>query len=121
MPSREAGDWPACSDAAEESGLDPLSLIHIYSIAFWDSTHGIVLGDPIPDESGQLKFQLLLTTDGQSWTPIPPSQLPRALDGEGAFAASNRCLAILPSNDPNIWFASGGKRARVFHLSLIHI
>jgi len=85
------------------------------SIAFWDSTHGIVLGDPIPDESGQLKFQLLLTTDGQSWTPIPPSQLPRALDGEGAFAASNRCLAILPSNDPNIWFATGGKRARVFH------
>ncbi|MGA2645203.1 MAG: hypothetical protein ABSF15_10850 [Candidatus Sulfotelmatobacter sp.] len=85
------------------------------SIAFWDSTHGIVLGDPIPDEIGQLKFQLLLTTDGQSWTPIPPSQLPRALDGEGAFAASNRCLAILPNNDPNIWFASGGKRARVFH------
>ena len=85
------------------------------AIAFWDPTHGIVLGDPIPDNSGQLKFQLLLTTDGQSWTPVPPSQLPPALVGEGAFAASNTCLAILPNNDPNIWFATGGKAARVFH------
>ncbi|MGA7475168.1 MAG: hypothetical protein WCD48_01680 [Candidatus Sulfotelmatobacter sp.] len=85
------------------------------SIAFWDPTHGIVLGDPISDNSGQLKFQLLLTTDGQSWTPVPPSQLPPALVGEGAFAASNTCLAILPNNDPNIWFATGGKAARVFH------
>src|SRR5208282_2691550 len=50
------------------------------SIAFWDPTHGIVLGDPIPDDSGQLKFQLLITADGQSWTPIPPSQLPPALE-----------------------------------------
>jgi photosystem II stability/assembly factor-like uncharacterized protein len=84
------------------------------SIVFWDPTHGIVLGDPIPDDSGQLKFQLLVTTDGQSWAPIPPSQLPPALEGEGAFAASNTCLAIL-NNDPNIWFATGGKAARVFH------
>jgi len=84
------------------------------SIAFWDPTHGIVLGDPIADDSGKLKFQLLITTDGQSWTPIPPAQLPPALEGEGSFAASNSCIAILP-NDPNIWFATGGKVARVFH------
>jgi photosystem II stability/assembly factor-like uncharacterized protein len=145
------------------------------SIAFWDKTHGIVLGDPIPDDSGTPKFQLLMTDDGQSWTPIPPAQLPPALEGEAAFAASNTCLAILrttdaappsrviasaardlgvPSTtnaadnsappsaqpspvqssksgasaprqppekdgasapDPNIWFATGGKAARVFH------
>jgi photosystem II stability/assembly factor-like uncharacterized protein len=84
------------------------------SIAFWDPNHGIVLGDPIPDESGQLKFQLLITTDGQSWTYVPTAQLPPALEGEGAFAASNTCLSILP-NDPNIWFATGGSAARVFH------
>ncbi|MGA3348043.1 MAG: hypothetical protein ABSC33_03420 [Candidatus Sulfotelmatobacter sp.] len=87
------------------------------SIAFWDSTHGIVLGDPIPDESGQLKFELLITQDGKSWTPIPAAQLPPALQGEGAFAASNTCLAILPSPDHNIWFATGGSAARVFHFS----
>ena len=87
------------------------------SIAFWDPTHGVVLGDPIAEESGQLKFQLLITNDGKTWTPIPSSPLPPALEGEGAFAASNTCLAILPKDDPNIWFASGGKVARVFHSS----
>ncbi|HEV3306870.1 MAG TPA: hypothetical protein VGZ91_10565 [Candidatus Sulfotelmatobacter sp.] len=85
------------------------------SIAFWDSTHGIVLGDPVPDDSGQLKFQLLITSDGQTWAPIPSSQLPPAIEGEGAFAASNSCLALLPGSDSNIWFATGGKVARVFH------
>ena len=143
------------------------------SMAFWDNTHGIILGDPIPDETGALKFELLITDDGQIWTPIPPAQVPPALEGEAAFAASNTCLAILrtadaaaphrviPSAardhglsgttiaadntapppaqpwksgasaprsapekegasapaepDPNIWFATGGKAARVFH------
>jgi len=109
------------------------------SMAFWNPTHGVVLGDPIPDESGQLKVELLLTADGKTWRPIPPSQLPPAKEGEGAFAASNTCIAILPDAwwkrgsygprealrdvgapqpevlDWNIWFATGGKAARVFH------
>jgi photosystem II stability/assembly factor-like uncharacterized protein len=114
------------------------------SMAFWNSTHGIVLGDPIPDQTskdtGKLKFELLITDDGKTWTQIPPTQLPPALESEAAFAASNTCLAILlktsspvPSKsstsaprkpgeeegasapDPNIWFATGGKSARVFH------
>ena len=146
------------------------------SMVFWDPTHGIVLGDPIPDETGKetghLKFELLITNDGKTWTQIPPSQLPPALEGEAAFAASNSCLALLPNQpvmptskngvipseardpgfadatntagpvvgppaqpsnsgasasreptekdaasapDPNIWFATGGKAARVFH------
>jgi photosystem II stability/assembly factor-like uncharacterized protein len=136
------------------------------SMVFWDPSHGIVLGDPIPDESGKPKFELLITTDGQTWTPIPPARLPPAIEGEGAFAASNTCLAILPNRivtpspqtlvipseardpgvagtadalasttpptqprkpgeengalapqgfDSNIWFATGGKAARVFH------
>jgi photosystem II stability/assembly factor-like uncharacterized protein len=66
------------------------------SMVFWDSTHGIVLGDPIPDDSGKPKFELLLTDNGQTWHAIPPSQLPPASEGEGAFAASNTCIAILP-------------------------
>lgn len=114
------------------------------SMAFWNPTHGIVLGDPIPDEKGKLHFEILQTDDGQSWRPIPPSQLPEALEGEGAFAASNSCIAILLASDSgassaveeprvsaalgseetgasapaaagNIWFATGGKVARVFH------
>jgi photosystem II stability/assembly factor-like uncharacterized protein len=153
------------------------------SMAFWDSKHGIVLGDPIPDDSAngdksQLHFEILTTDDGQNWHQTPSSQLPPALEGEGAFAASNTCIAILqktaiavsqnfvipsgarnllsangtnawegpnplttqlwksgplgprmdvpddgasapesatPSSDSNIWFATGGKTARVFH------
>ena len=96
------------------------------SMVFWDSKHGIVLGDPIPDDKGKLHFELLETEDGQSWHAIPPSQLPEANEGEGSFAASNSCIAILKvaqlgssstagSADPNVWFATGGKVARVFH------
>lgn len=85
------------------------------SIAFWDATHGIALGDPVADESGKLKFELLITTDGKSWSRITSTSLSPAVEGEGAFAASNSCLAILPGDDPNIWFATGGRAARVFH------
>jgi len=142
------------------------------SMAFWDPKHGVVLGDPIADENGKLKFELLETEDGETWHPIPPSQLPEAMEGEGAFAASNSCIAILgeawksgrtakddaprlssdrwksskmwksgadwksgtewksgalaprqPAEtegasapaDSNLWFATGGKAARVFH------
>jgi len=118
------------------------------SMVFWDPTHGIVLGDPVPDDKGQLKFELLMTDDGKTWHEIPRQQLPPAIAGEGAFAASNSCIAILrewksgasapseavwksgasaprqPSEnegasapDPNLWFATGGKAARVFHSS----
>jgi len=86
------------------------------SIAFWDSKHGVVVGDPIPDESGKLKFEILLTDDGQNWKADPSAQMPAAMEGEGAFAASNTCIAIIRStSDSNIWFATGGKTARVFH------
>ena len=86
------------------------------SMVFWDSKHGVVLGDPLPDEAGKLKFELLQTEDGQNWRAIPSAQLPAAMDGEGAFAASNTCIAILSGgSDPNLWFATGGKIARVFH------
>ena len=121
------------------------------SIAFWDPKHGVVLGDPILDEKGKLQFELLQTEDGESWHAIPSSQLPEAREGEGAFAASNSCLALLrvetagsvsgasstveerrfsaapgagekgasaqAAPDQNVWFATGGKTARVFHSS----
>jgi photosystem II stability/assembly factor-like uncharacterized protein len=91
------------------------------SMVFWDSTHGVVLGDPIADEAGKLKFELLMTSDGKTWSSIT-ANLPPAIEGEGAFAASNSCIAVLPAqgdsvagSDSNLWFATGGKAARVFH------
>ncbi len=94
------------------------------SMVFWDAKHGAVLGDPVVDESGTLKFEMLMTEDGQNWRAVPPARLPAAMEGEGAFAASNTSIAILSggwgqnivqNNDQNMWFATGGKTARVFH------
>lgn len=77
------------------------------SIACLSETHCFALGDPIDG-----KFLLLETTDGEHWNALPRENMPAALTGEGAFAASNTCL--LPS-DEEIFFGTGGPAARVFH------
>jgi photosystem II stability/assembly factor-like uncharacterized protein len=82
-------------------------------MAFWDRDHGIAVGDPVPDNSSKLRFELIATEDGgENWKPIPPDQLPPAVEGEGAFAASGSCIAV--HGNSNLWFATGGKVARVF-------
>jgi photosystem II stability/assembly factor-like uncharacterized protein len=77
------------------------------AMAFRDASHGIVLGDPV---GGQ--FAVMTTADGgRTWQR---QKTPQALKGEGAFAASNSCLATHGSDD--VWFGSGGPSgARVFH------
>jgi photosystem II stability/assembly factor-like uncharacterized protein len=83
-------------------------------MAFWDRDHGIALGDPVADVSGRLKFELIATENGgNNWNPLPPDSLPPAMEGEGAFAASGTCIAV--QSNRNVWFATGGKAARVFH------
>ena len=77
-------------------------------MAFWNPAHGIAVGDPVKG-----KFELITTQDsGNTWHPIPSSNLPPAISGEGAFAASGTCIAV--QGKKNVWFASGGKAARVF-------
>lgn len=77
-------------------------------MAFSDPKHGFVVGDPVNG-----KFQVLRTRDGgRTWQYIAPQKLPPALDGEGAFAASNSCIAAM---GVDVWFATGGPAARVFH------
>jgi photosystem II stability/assembly factor-like uncharacterized protein len=77
------------------------------SIACLSETHCFALGDPLDG-----KFLLLKTTDGANWNPLPSENLPRALPGEGAFAASNTCLLL---SGADIFFGTGGPEARVFH------
>jgi photosystem II stability/assembly factor-like uncharacterized protein len=78
-------------------------------MAFWNPKHGIAVGDPVNN-----KFELISTEDGgKTWKPIPPDDLPPAIAGEGAFAASGTCIAVQGKKDA--WFATGGKAARVFH------
>ena len=76
--------------------------------AFWDRTHGIALSDSVDG-----KFPLLATADGLTWKPMSASKMPSALPSEGAFAASGTCIATIGKND--VWFATGGPAARVFH------
>jgi photosystem II stability/assembly factor-like uncharacterized protein len=76
--------------------------------AFWDSTHGIAVSDSVDG-----KFPLIATTDGAIWNPMVVKNMPDALPQEGAFAASGTCIATFGKND--VWFATGGPAARVFH------
>src|SRR6266851_6384450 len=76
------------------------------SIACLSETHCFALSDPIDG-----KFLLLSTTDGQHWNPLPSGDMPAALPGEGAFAASNTCLLL---SGEEIFFGTGGPAARVF-------
>lgn len=59
------------------------------------------------------KFLLLATRDGEHWDELPRDHMPAALPAEGAFAASGTCLAIYDRRE--IYFATGGPAARVFH------
>lgn len=78
-------------------------------MAFWDRNHGVAVGDPVNG-----KFEVLTTRDGGwHWQPVDSDALPAAIDGEGAFAASGTCIAV--EDKSNVWFATGGKAARVFH------
>lgn len=80
------------------------------AIAFWDAQHGLVLGDPVDG-----RFVIRTTDDGgTTWTSIAPETMPRADEGEGAFAASGTCL-IARKGSPQAWFVTGGgTSARVF-------
>ena len=68
----------------------------------------LALGDPINGN-----FLLLKTADGERWNPLATENMPQALGGEGAFAASNTCLAL--SGEKEIFFGTGGPAARIFH------
>jgi photosystem II stability/assembly factor-like uncharacterized protein len=89
---------------------DPASFFD--ALAFWNEKNGIALGDPVDG-----KFQLIATDDGgANWKALPAKNLPAALPGEGAFAASGTCLVTFGKE--HVWFATGGaKAARVFHSS----
>jgi photosystem II stability/assembly factor-like uncharacterized protein len=79
------------------------------ALAFWNSSRGILQGDPVDGW-----FQIWITADGgMTWTQVAPQGMPSALAGEGAFAASGTCLVV--QGETNAWLGTGGARtARVF-------
>ena len=95
------GTWTLqYSDSRKEFFLD--------SLACFSEKECLALGDPIDH-----KFVLLKTSDGEHWSPLPSDSMPTALGAEGAFAASNSCLALVGERE--IFFGTGGPAARVFH------
>jgi photosystem II stability/assembly factor-like uncharacterized protein len=94
--------------------------VFLDAVAFWDRRHGIVVGDP----AGGHFFEIVTEDGGRTWKDPALSvqkrdgqgrgtQMPAALPKEGAFAASNSCLAVSGKN--NAWFVTGGAgQARVF-------
>ncbi|WP_395052520.1 oxidoreductase [Flavobacterium sp.] len=80
------------------------------SMQFWNDNEGIAIGDPIEN-----CFCIIVTRDGgATWNKIPCEKLPKIIEGEAAFAASNTNIII---KDNNTWIVSGGKKSRVFFSS----
>ena len=76
------------------------------SMAFWDDTNGIAVGDAL---GGCLS--LLLTRDGgRNWKKLPCEALPPALEREGAFAASDTNVALFGTH---CWI--GTTAGRIYH------
>ncbi len=66
------------------------SLVFYDAMIFWNDLEGIAIGDSM---NGCLS--VIITRDGgQQWKKTPCKQLPPALAGEGAFAASNTNIAV---------------------------
>ena len=76
------------------------------SMAFWNDTEGIAIGDPTDD-----CMSVIITRDaGQTWNKLSCDVLPEANDGEAAFAASDTNIAIVGDKT---WVATGGKSSRI--------
>ncbi len=77
------------------------------SMKFFDARNGIAMGDPTED-----CLSIILTNDGgNTWSKIPCNDLPKIVDGEAAFAASNTNIKVLGKT---AWIVTGGTKARVF-------
>ena len=71
------------------------------AIGFWDERYGIIAGDAV---NGQIA--VFTTADGgQRWARL---KTPPALEGEGAFAASNSSLALRGGREA--WLGSSASR-----------
>ena len=82
------------------------------AMSFWDANNGIVFGDSV---DGQL--YIMTTTDGgRVWSRVPTENLPRALENEGAFAASGTNIAVFGKS--HAWIGTGAAaKARVLRTS----
>lgn len=77
---------------------------------FWDARRGIAYSDQVNGRS------MIRMTDngGEDWRLLDQGQVPAALPGEGAFAASGTCVITRPEG--HAWIGTGnGPTSRVLH------
>ena len=74
---------------------------------FWSADSGVVVSDAVGGEM----IVRVTTNGGASWGQVPPAALPRAIQGEGSFAASGTCIVTRPGG--HAWIASN--KGRVIH------
>lgn len=78
------------------------------ALEFWNDKEGIAMGDPV---DGCLS--IIITRDGgNNWFKVPCEDLPKAKEGEAAFAASDTNIAIVGHKT---WIATGGKSSRILY------
>ncbi len=78
------------------------------SIEFWNENEGLAIGDPT-----DACMSIIITRDGgESWKKLNCSNLPVAIEGEAAFAASDTNIAIIGDHT---WVATGGKASRILY------
>lgn len=78
------------------------------SMQFWNDKEGIAVGDPTAD-----CLSIIKTFDGgNTWIKLSGSKLPKVIEGEAHFAASNTNIVIKGNHT---WIVSGGKKSRVFY------
>ena len=78
------------------------------SLNFWNANEGIAIGDPTDGT-----FSIIITRDGGvTWNKQPATDLPKLVEGEAAFAASNTNIVI---KGDHTWLFSGGIKSRVFY------
>ncbi|WP_412560388.1 WD40/YVTN/BNR-like repeat-containing protein [Winogradskyella sp. MIT101101] len=78
------------------------------SMDFWNDQEGIAIGDPTDN-----CMSIIITRDGgETWTKLSCDDLPKAKEGEAAFAASDTNISIIGNHT---WVATGGKVSRVLY------
>ncbi len=78
------------------------------AMIFWNDTEGIAMGDPTDD-----CLSIIITRDGgETWEKVSCDLVPKTIDGEAAFAASNGNIAVIGDRT---WIISGGIQSRVFY------
>ena len=78
------------------------------AIKFWNSKEGIAMGDPTDN-----CISIIITRDGgDTWTKLSCDELPEAIEGEAAFAASDTNIEIVGDET---WIATGGVESRILY------